>query len=170
LKNDLFHEQGEFFPNRFFASHVFLPRARKPDSASACLAVVRRMPFRGEATFRLRIAGKHGRKDERARSGRGTRGCADCQGLSAQSLDLVKRASRIAESNVNAHTHEVCVPLADLTSPPAGGNTYTTTVEDGHIPTISLDAGQLGAINAGQTIVIRTSLDDNHVHDFTLVR
>jgi hypothetical protein len=73
-------------------------------------------------------------------------------------------------SNVNAHTHEVCVPLADLTSPPAGGNTYTTTVEDGHIHTISLDAGQLGAINAGQTVGIRTSLDDNHVHDFTLVR
>ncbi len=80
---------------------------------------------------------------------------ADCSGLSS--------TSSVAEG----HTHTVCVPETDLTSPPSGGATYTTSgPEPTH--TISPTAAQLTAINGGQSVTLTTSTNGGHDHQFVL--
>lgn len=73
-------------------------------------------------------------------------------------------------SAVDGHTHEVCVPSRDLTSPPASGATYTTTTDDGHTHRVTLDAAQLSAIGRGELARVTTTLDDGHVHTYSLAR
>lgn len=81
-----------------------------------------------------------------------------CDGLGARSsLDF-------------GHAHELCVPARDLTSPPAGGATYTTTTDDGHTHRVTLDAVQLGSVQRGDVIRVTTSSDAGHVHTYLLAR
>lgn len=73
-----------------------------------------------------------------------------------------------AETSLDSgHRHSVCVPPADLESPPSAGGTYETTTDEGHLHTVSLSAEQLAALQAGQTVVLQTSLDDGHTHSVT---
>jgi hypothetical protein len=60
--------------------------------------------------------------------------------------------------------------MADLTNPPVGGRTYTTSqaVTDGHVHQITLSSAQLVAIAAHQTIVVTTTVVESHTHDFSL--
>src|SRR5882724_2984249 len=48
-------------------------------------------------------------------------------------------------SVVQGHSHTVCIPSADLMTPPQGGATYTTSGPD-PTHTITLSAAQLSAI------------------------
>ena len=41
-------------------------------------------------------------------------------------------------SSSSGHIHTVCVPDSDLTSPPSGGNTYTTSNNGGPTQTVTL--------------------------------
>jgi len=72
---------------------------------------------------------------------------------------------------VLAHTHTVCVPLADLNNPPAAGQTYTTSgaSTDGHTHQLTLTAAMLTEIMTGGTITVTTSETESHSHAFTLV-
>jgi hypothetical protein len=69
------------------------------------------------------------------------------------------------------HTHDLCAPAADLSSPPAAGVVYTTTFgSDGHVHTVALTQAQLSALAAGQTVAVPTSTTESHAHTFSLVR
>jgi len=65
------------------------------------------------------------------------------------------------------HTHTVCVPAADLNNPPAGGATYTSSGPD-PTHTVTLTQAQLQSIQAGQTVMITSSVANNHTHDFAI--
>jgi hypothetical protein len=82
---------------------------------------------------------------------------SDCSGLSATS------------SVALGHTHTVCVLETDLTSRPAAGVTYTTSLPD-PMHTIFLTAAQLSMINGGQSVTVTTSTNGNHNHQFVLIR
>ncbi len=82
-------------------------------------------------------------------------GASGCTGLSPTS------------SVALGHTHTVCVLQADLTNPPSGGVTYTTSGPD-PTHTIALTAAQLSAINGGQSVTVTTSTSAGHTHQFVL--
>ena len=86
-----------------------------------------------------------------------TSGAGGCSGVSSTS------------SVTLGHTHTVCVLEADLTSPPSGGVTYTTSGPD-PTHTITLTAAQLSSINGGQSITVTTSTSGGHTHQFVLSR
>jgi len=65
------------------------------------------------------------------------------------------------------HSHTVCVPAADLSAPPQGGGTFTTSGPD-PTHTITLSAAQLSAMAQGQSVSVTTSNDGAHTHDFML--
>jgi hypothetical protein len=71
------------------------------------------------------------------------------------------------------HSHLLCIPTSDLTSPPAAGMTYTALENGSHIHTVTLTAAQLSAIGAGgsATIVSSSDLDpiSGVVHPHTFV-
>ena len=74
-----------------------------------------------------------------------------------------------ARSNVQeGHSHELCVPVADLSSPPTGGKTYDTSSEDGHVHRVTLDAAQLSAVGRGELVQVTTSIEDGHMHAYAL--
>lgn len=73
-------------------------------------------------------------------------------------------------TNADGHTHDLCVPAADLSDPPAGGASYTTTNNDGHTHAVALDAAQLSALERGESVRVTTSSDAGHTHAYTLVR
>jgi hypothetical protein len=81
-----------------------------------------------------------------------------CDGLGARS------------SLTEGHVHDLCVPAADLSSPPAGGKTYDTSSEDGHMHRVTLDAAQLAAVNRGEVVRVTTSTEDGHAHAYSLAR
>jgi hypothetical protein len=68
------------------------------------------------------------------------------------------------------HTHTLCVPVADLTNPPASGRTYLTSSADGHSHSILITQQQLQTIAANQGITLTTAATLGHSHDFTLQR
>jgi hypothetical protein len=68
------------------------------------------------------------------------------------------------------HRHFLCVPLADLTTPPAGGKTYDSTASEGHIHQVTLSAADFPSINAGQTVTVTSTVADGHTHTFALRR
>jgi hypothetical protein len=91
-------------------------------------------------------------------SGGTTPGSAsDCSGVTSTS------------SVAFGHTHTVCVLETDLTSPPGGGVTYTTSGPD-PTHTIALSAPQLTMMNGGQSVTVSTSTNGGHNHQFVLIR
>jgi hypothetical protein len=78
-------------------------------------------------------------------------------------------------TNVSNHTHTLCVPQSDLTSPPAEGATYTSSNnldpinDEYHTHTVTLSAQQLSSIEGGAEVLVTSSLDDLHTHQFAIV-
>jgi hypothetical protein len=66
----------------------------------------------------------------------------------------------------NNHTHTLCVPTTDLTTPPAAGATYTTSSDAGHNHTVALTQQQLQSINSGGSVTVTSS--QPYAHDFTI--
>jgi hypothetical protein len=79
-------------------------------------------------------------------------------------------------TNVSQHTHTLCVPESDLTSPPPNGATYTSSnVNDPlnnvfHTHTVDLTAQQLSTINGGGQVVVTASTSDFHNHQLMIMR
>ncbi len=73
-------------------------------------------------------------------------------------------------TNVQGHTHFVCVALADLNDPPTDGKTYVTTNNSGHTHSITLTAAQLTSIASGESVTVTTTNDAGHTHEVTLVK
>jgi hypothetical protein len=59
------------------------------------------------------------------------------------------------------------VPQEDLNNPPAGGRTYTTSVV-GHAHQVTLSAADLTGIAGGGTVMVTTTLNDGHTHQYSL--
>src|ERR1700756_3207080 len=66
--------------------------------------------------------------------------------LSGDDCDGVSSTSTVTAS----HMHTVCVAASDLTSPPSGGATFTTSSANGHSHQITLTQAQLASIQMGQ--------------------
>lgn len=73
-------------------------------------------------------------------------------------------------SVTQGHTHMICVPASDLSSPPAAGAQYTTTSANGHTHTVSLTQDQLTSIARGETVNVTTSSTNGHTHAFSVAR
>ncbi len=70
-------------------------------------------------------------------------------------------------SSSAGHIHTVCVPDSDLTTPPAGGGTYTTSSDAGHTHSVTLTQAQLQSIAGGGSVTV-TSSSTGHTHDFSV--
>lgn len=68
----------------------------------------------------------------------------------------------------SGHTHTVCVPAADLMSPPASGGTYITSTDEGHTHAVALTAAQLVTLSGGSSVTVTSSVVDQHAHTFNL--
>jgi hypothetical protein len=84
---------------------------------------------------------------------------------SAASCNGVSSTSTV----VGGHSHTLCVPNTDLTSPAAGGATYTSS-STGHTHTVMLSAAQLTSIAQGQSVTVTSSVDSGHSHDFAIAK
>jgi hypothetical protein len=75
-------------------------------------------------------------------------------------------------TTVAGHFHTLCVPLADLNTPPAQGGTYSSSVVGGHSHTVTLTQAQLQAIGSGDggSVTVTSSTSSAHTHDFTIVK
>ena len=76
----------------------------------------------------------------------------------------------------NSHTHTLCVLTTDLTSPPAAGVNYTTSLDSGHTHHVPLTAANLTTINGGQSVTVTSTSDVDpinnaaHTHMFTIMK
>jgi hypothetical protein len=74
------------------------------------------------------------------------------------------------------HSHSLCIPNADLTNPPAAGQTYLSSDNGAHTHKITLTAAQLATIASGGTVTVLSSNDldplDNmqHTHSFKIAK
>jgi hypothetical protein len=64
------------------------------------------------------------------------------------------------------HTHTVCVPAGDLSQPPAGSNTYTTSTTLGHTHTVTISADELQNLGAMMVVTVTSSTVLDHEHVF----
>ncbi len=86
-----------------------------------------------------------------------------CGGGDSNSLHFIS-------SNDLNHTHSVDLSQADVSTPPAGGRSETTSFDDSHTHTVTLTEADFQAINAGQSVTKTTSEDETpgfvHTHTF----
>jgi hypothetical protein len=92
---------------------------------------------------------------QEARDGGKMSECTGVEGLSSQTGD---------------HRHTVCIPAEDLETPPELGQTYMTSVNNGHSHQIELTRGQLGTLSRGGRVEVTTTIERGHTHSFALVR
>ena len=98
-------------------------------------------------------------------------GCSSASNTGTSTSPALPCDGAGAESSLNAgHTHTVCIPAADLSSPPPGGASYTTSQNQGHTHQLVLQQTQLQALGAGQSATLTTTLDQGHTHTFVLER
>jgi len=64
------------------------------------------------------------------------------------------------------HTHNVIIPLADLATPPSGGQTYTS--DGSHQHQITLTHEQLADINSGGSDSVTSTFVSGHSHEWTI--
>jgi len=71
----------------------------------------------------------------------------------------------------DGHTHTVDLAKADVTSPPVGGRTETTSLDLAHTHTVTLTEADFQSIDAGNTVTKTTSEDETpghvHTHQFS---
>jgi hypothetical protein len=91
---------------------------------------------------------------------------AACSGSSAPPAGSQCTGPFETSTVTNGHTHTLCVPLSDLTNPPAAGVTYTTSTDVNHNHTVALTQQQLQTINAGTAVTVTTS--SPLAHNFTI--
>jgi hypothetical protein len=95
--------------------------------------------------------------------------CSSGDDDGAQSASTQCDGAGATTTNVQGHTHFVCVRLADLNDPPADGKTIVTTNDAGHTHSITLTAAQLTTVAGGDRVTLTTTNDAGHTHDVTLV-
>ena len=93
-----------------------------------------------------------------------------CGGSSSSDNTAAPANSFSVTSNPDntGHTHNVVILFADLTTPPSGGKTYTSTISGGHVHQITLTQQQLTDINNGGTDSVTSTIDGGHSHEWTI--
>ncbi|MCH7575840.1 MAG: hypothetical protein IIA59_12055 [Candidatus Marinimicrobia bacterium] len=66
------------------------------------------------------------------------------------------------------HSHTVEITFADLSQPPEGGRSLTTS-STGHTHSVTLSTSDFAALEAGQTVIRNTSNNSGHRHTFSFV-
>ena len=66
------------------------------------------------------------------------------------------------------HAHTVEITFFDLSQPPEGGRSLTTS-STGHTHSVTLSTSDFAALEAGQTVIRNTSNNSGHLHTFTFV-
>ncbi len=77
---------------------------------------------------------------------------------------------QVISSANDYHTHSVEILFADITSPPSGGITYTSSSTLNHTHTINLSMQQLTGINSGSTVTVTSSADGSHSHNWVITK
>lgn len=103
-------------------------------------------------------------------------GCGSGYGSSSSPSPDASTCSGVGGQSTtdDQHSHAICVPTADLMSPPASGGTYTSAVASSHTHTLVLTSAQLAMIQSGQAVTVMSSSDvnpldgDAHTHHWTL--
>jgi hypothetical protein len=73
-------------------------------------------------------------------------------------------------TSASGHVHTLCVPLADLESPPVTGATYTSSSTSGHTHDVALTQDDLSKLAGGDTITKTSTSSSGHTHDFAITR
>ena len=68
--------------------------------------------------------------------------------------------------DIDNHIHTVDLAKADISAPPAGGRTETTSLNANHTHTVTLTEADFASIDAGNVVTKTTSEDETpgHVH------
>lgn len=70
-------------------------------------------------------------------------------------------------SNDLGHSHATSLQVTELTTPPTGGVTKTTTNVQAHTHQVTLSEAELASIHGGGTVTKTTTTDDGHSHTFS---
>jgi hypothetical protein len=104
-------------------------------------------------------------------------GCGGYGSSASPSVDAAACNGVGGESTTeDQHAHSICVPTADLSSPPANGATYTSSNDSNHTHTLVLTSAQLTSIQSGQPVTVTSASaidpinNDPHTHSWTLRR
>jgi hypothetical protein len=105
-------------------------------------------------------------------------GCSNSDG---EGQDMICDGLRIVSEESVLHTHTLCVPPADLSSPPASGRTYQSSDfqesggsgyndsgGDPHRHAVSLSAQELTRIASGETVTVNSMEAEGHIHAFSI--
>src|SRR5262245_25316070 len=79
-------------------------------------------------------------------------------------------STNVIMSDEGPHFHEVTIDAAAFTTPPSGGVSMSTSVEDNHSHTFTASMEQLAKVGTGQTVKITTGSAEGHTHVVTLVK
>jgi hypothetical protein len=87
-----------------------------------------------------------------------------CGGDSGSSSNSIRFTS--SADPADGHTHTVDLSKADISNPPAGEKTLTTSLDLAHTHTVTLTEADFQSIDAGNTVNKTTSEDETpgHVH------
>ncbi|HEY1905635.1 MAG TPA: hypothetical protein VGG91_06320 [Myxococcaceae bacterium] len=87
--------------------------------------------------------------------------CGSDSGGSTDSLHFTS-----STGDIDNHVHTVDLLKADISAPPAGGKTETTSFDASHNHTVTLTEADFQSIDAGNTVTKTTSEDETpgHVH------
>jgi hypothetical protein len=67
----------------------------------------------------------------------------------------------------SAHTHTLMVPAADVAA--GAEKTYTTSNVGAHTHTVTVTAADMATLAQGQSVTKTSSLDNQHVHEVTIM-
>jgi hypothetical protein len=79
-------------------------------------------------------------------------------------------ATVYTSSVTQEHTHTATIEDDSYSTPPAGGLSSTTSVNQGHDHPLFVSAEDLLRVNIGETISIVTGVSTGHTHTFTLLK
>lgn len=73
-------------------------------------------------------------------------------------------------SEDSAHFHTFAIPLDDLAASRPEGISGETSENDGHTHAVSVSMKDLEDVQAGQSVMVTTSVDSGHAHVFTFLK
>lgn len=95
-------------------------------------------------------------------------GCDNPYGANedSSSSDNGTESFSVTSSNGTGHTHKITILLADVTTPPEGGKTITSS--GSHTHTVTLSKSDFESLASGQEITKTSSNSNGHTHTFSI--
>ena len=76
-------------------------------------------------------------------------------------------AKTFTSSNEQGHTHTITIDKTEIEAPPAAGISRQTSA-NGHTHTFTMTAAELTNVNNGSSVGVTTSDSNGHSHTFTI--